>query len=357
MNEPHVDDEPPAPRIRPWAPAWRSVLAHLAAIVVVIIIVDVIVRVLIACLTSDTASQGFRTFLTSPGMGGVSAVGAACIAFAAVYLQLTHRKVVAREEAWWKSFEWATERALPMDNERGHMPRIWSIDLLTPMVSEATTDFQRRAAGGVTSRLADLLIAESESAPQEPADQEPIEVDIAPASPQGIPARWRRLEQELATYREDLKQYLPSTEAQATLERYVEASRDTQARSASAEDLLYRLRAEDGIQQIAARRGWNIHMRSSYAWLESTYGAVIFALGPPPAGQKLSPNSEKLRTDAVIYGGPSEHVLKRWRQLGFRAMRTSVVAWKDIELDIVEAEIDVAMMASSKCGRGEKQAE
>lgn len=228
-------------------------------VVLVLGAVDIVVRLAIEYLTSDPASEGLRTFLTSPGAGGLAAVCAATIAYMAVRAQLRHNKRVDLESSWWKSFEWVIERALPLDGSTTAMPEDWSLNLLTPMLGEATTDFQRRALRGIVDRV--MLPASLES--EEGASLETI---TGAHSTEGMTGPTNSREEQL----------------QASVEEYVIASRNTEARSDNAVKYAdrYRKKVWGAAFKVCRDNGWEMGsvVDSRYVVIRSDGGTVVVHL-------------------------------------------------------------------------------
>lgn len=258
VDEPQIENEPSEPRQRRRARLRQHVTTHGVAIVFGFAIIDLVIRVTISYLTSDPASQGIRSFATSPGMGGVAALCAAIIAFMAVRYQLDHQKTVAREDAWWKSFVWATDRTLPMDGSPTHMPLEWSMALLTPIATEARSDFQKRAAAGVASQVIEMMTTANEAREVEASD--PSQLENSPAtdvsrSPRSLPESQPPGREAATAPRANVPEGEASRAARQSIERYVAETRDTPARSFIAEQIVDAFKARNVLQNIARRNG------------------------------------------------------------------------------------------------------
>jgi hypothetical protein len=168
----------------------------------------------LALATADLEGLGqwLRDFAKSPGAAAFAALIAAGIAFGGISKQvsvsraaLAQQAEVARSDAWWAMFEWASSRAIPPRHEDQPLPTTVTISTLERLADVATSNVQEAACAGVI----DVLTQE-------------IAPPIMKPSPDGA---------ESSAADPD--------PAFAALTSYVESSRGTPAASAIAEALVY----------------------------------------------------------------------------------------------------------------------
>lgn len=196
------------------------------------------------------AAEWVERFSTSPGAAGVAAVVAAGIGFWAIARQLRHNKSVERDAAWWKSFEWVTDRALPQD-ESDRLPYFIAIDMLAPLVDSASNATQERICGAFLDHLARLydgsLAPElDEAAALEGApDNTDTGTEGAADSPAAAAKRMRVLPNTLVSYLDEDR-----SRARSTLENYVKLTGTSPGRSFAVEAQLYSLRVVDAVSRV-----------------------------------------------------------------------------------------------------------
>lgn len=119
-----------------------------------------------ALITADLDNWGawVRDFAKSPGI----AVVAALIALIGILRQvavsrdsLEHQRETATASSWWKSFEWASSRALPGREGDIPLPNEVTISTLQSLSSSAVTDVQRVACSGLIDALAVQVVVEA----------------------------------------------------------------------------------------------------------------------------------------------------------------------------------------------------
>ncbi|MBD8538049.1 hypothetical protein [Frigoribacterium sp. CFBP 8751] len=93
-------------------------------------------------------------------MAAFAALAAALIAFLGLRKQvqvsqstLDHQRQDAKQLAWWRTFEWASSRALPSGERDIPLPHSVTIRTLERLVNEATTKVQEAACSGVIDVL------------------------------------------------------------------------------------------------------------------------------------------------------------------------------------------------------------
>jgi hypothetical protein len=161
--DPPSESTPARPVIRRRDRAWE--VTHPLLLLTGAVIIG-FVCVLFATGVDQAGAAGWvERFSTSPGAAGVAAVVAAGIGFLAIARQLRHNKGVERDAAWWKSFEWVTDRALPRD-EADRLPYLVAVDMLAPLVDSASNATQERICGAFLDHLAtlDTVVEEVEAA-------------------------------------------------------------------------------------------------------------------------------------------------------------------------------------------------
>lgn len=210
------------------------------------------VCVLFATGVDQAGAAGWvERFSTSPGAAGVAAVVAAGIGFWAIARQLRHNKGVERDAAWWKSFEWVTDRALPRD-EADRLPYLVAVDMLAPLVDSASNATQERICGAFLDHLATLgtVVEAAEmtepSTPTSPPSDDGTEHADDPPSP--LVTRIRKLPNTFVSYRYD---DLNEVRARSTLENYAKLTADGAGRSLAVEAQLYNLQVTEAVSRIS----------------------------------------------------------------------------------------------------------
>lgn len=190
-------------------------------------LMDWFVRLLMHDIDRRSGGIWASAFVVSPGAGGVAAVVAASIGAVTISRQLRHNKRVEQDRSWWQGFEWATNRALPVDGSHERLPYALSINMLTPLSTSASNDVQREACSGFVDHLLTLRSGE-ETITEQPA--------AAPGHSTETSKGYR------------------SGQARA-LRAYVAANQGGAGRSSKAESLLYELNVLDAAEHAVATRG------------------------------------------------------------------------------------------------------
>jgi hypothetical protein len=114
---------------------------------------------------SSALSLWAGDFVTSPGFAGVAAVAAAVIASRSIGRQvavsrstLDHQRDAADKATWWKTFEWASSRAVPVREDDNALPESVTISTLEGLQETATDDVQRRACKGMIEVLTPQVV-------------------------------------------------------------------------------------------------------------------------------------------------------------------------------------------------------
>ena len=103
---------------------------------------------------ADNPAVGwFGGWLKSPGFAGLGAIIAASIALIGISLQLGASRKRDRDAAWWQSFEWASDRALPRKPSELALSFDAALDRLNALATAARTDIQKYAVRGVVDEL------------------------------------------------------------------------------------------------------------------------------------------------------------------------------------------------------------
>ncbi len=145
---------------------WVWLVLKVLLITAVLAAVDLMVRLALPSFDSSIWGPSLRRFLTSPGAGGAAAIIAATIGASALYVQLRHTRFKDKNQAWWSTFEWATERAVPSKQDNNAVPISLSVNVLNSLQESANDTLQLRACGG----FVDHIVAQAES--EEPASSD-----------------------------------------------------------------------------------------------------------------------------------------------------------------------------------------
>jgi len=275
-------DSPPAGGPSRWTNAKAFIKAHPIEAVLLIgllALLDVGIRAVFAYLTSETAGEGLRTFMTSPGMGGVAAVIAASIAFFAVFVQVKQSRRAARDEAWWTSFEWTTDRAVPPNPAFKPLPVGLSFDLLTKIKIEAESSFQRQTVDSVIESMtvqhllepfdAEESVEEADSSAAKPAPVHPEESqgetssEPAELSSDGSsgrrpapPANKESIDKSSRRLKNRRMKTVEQTEFDVALARYVSASDPNSKTMARAQQHVLNHRVRKAIKAVELKGEW-----------------------------------------------------------------------------------------------------
>lgn len=169
-------------------------------------------------------------FAKSPGLAGMSALIAAVIAFIGISRQvrvsrvsvemartsaleaqthaqesLEHQRAVEQDRAWWKTFEWASSRAIPSDKSAEPLPYVAVLNTFQALADSATDDVQRAAIAGVmdvAAKRAGETIAADGSSDSDGVDGDATEqlrsaLSAYVATTANTPARSRAAEYQL----------------------------------------------------------------------------------------------------------------------------------------------------------------
>lgn len=181
-------------------------------------------------------------FLTSPGAAGLAAVAAAVIGATALTRQLNHSKAVERDAAWWKSFQWVTDRALPGDGSPG-LPHLVSVDMLTPLARSATDTVQQRACGAFLDHLLSLT-------PRASATDEILDEPLSDANVEDPPELADPRTDEPASLQQVVETLFKDNRRRSTLEDYARVTASSSARSVALEAQLYDLEVADALRRL-----------------------------------------------------------------------------------------------------------
>lgn len=204
------------------------------------------------------AAAWVERFSTSPGAAGVAAVVASAIGFWALARQLHHNKGVELDAAWWKSFEWVADRALPNDKSDG-LPYLVAVDMLAPLVKSANNATQERICGAFLDHLAELDTRTSteespgrfEPAIPESTEDSPTTPPQAPESPADSTETLRiRLRPQPFTWLKSHYDHERGDRALSTLENYAQLSSASSGRSYAVEAQLYSLRVVEAVRRV-----------------------------------------------------------------------------------------------------------
>jgi hypothetical protein len=118
----------------------------------------------LAWATANPAGLGkwLRSFAQSPGPAAIAAVFAASVAYAGIRSNrrtaaaaLTQQKSAADADAWWATFEWASERSIPARPEDKPLPTAVTARTLERLAEVATSAVQEAACSGMLDVLAE----------------------------------------------------------------------------------------------------------------------------------------------------------------------------------------------------------
>jgi len=131
--------------------------------------------VVLAIVTADISNWSLwaRDFAKSPGAAGTAAVIAAVIASLSIGRQVTVQRITANTTTWWKTFEWASGRALPSVETDNALPDSVTISTLQGLKQTATDDVQRVACGGMIDVLTPRVVSMSDDAREPSKTSEP----------------------------------------------------------------------------------------------------------------------------------------------------------------------------------------
>ncbi|WP_142064962.1 hypothetical protein [Pseudarthrobacter sp. B4EP4b] len=124
--------------------SWWIIALWMISFCILLLLTLLVFHFLCGWLSQEWTWEGFGRFATSPFATAVGAIGAALIAGTAVVLTLNQNKNVEASKTWWETFEWATERAIPLKEENQALPYGTAIDILSPLMDD---DFGGRRLG------------------------------------------------------------------------------------------------------------------------------------------------------------------------------------------------------------------
>jgi hypothetical protein len=287
----------------PWREhAWEVI--HPLLLLAGAVLIGVLCVLFMTGVEQVGAADWVQRFSTSPGAAGV----AAGIGFWAITRQLHHNKGVERDAAWWKSFEWVTDRALPKDKSDS-LPYLVAVDMLAPLVESASNMTQQRICGSFLDHLDGLHREVKVETPDHKVTSTPERPGDLVVSDLGTGAGGER--------------------ERMTLENYAKLTRGNLGRSFAVEARLYNLRVLEAVSRIAGAR-YRVHIghNATHAVIEGENGSRVRVVPSGATGiiaalnAALSEAQASDDTTLVVVGGDrpnlgsmvSDHVYTvRWR--------------------------------------------
>lgn len=202
--------------------------------------------------------------------------------------------------------------------------------LLTPIATEARSDFQKRAAAGVASQVIEMMTTANEAREVEASD--PSQLENSPAtdvsrSPRSLPESQPPGREAATAPRANVPEGEASRAARQSIERYVAETRDTPARSFIAEQIVDAFKARNVLQNIARRNGLSIDFLDD----SNSVRAEIWSDGESPNHPVRS------RSAFVATGFPDDKVLSAWFPFYRDSQDLPVVIYTGVEISAAGA--------------------